>query len=128
MTVTLGLDGSGSVDIVAGRYEDWQRKRKPKAEANKADGAPPPAPPPPQKQTKLSYKDQRDYDLLPRRIEEIEAAIARDEAALHDPELYARNPKRFAALTAAIEKARTEKDAAEHRWLELAEMVEALNA
>ena len=28
VTVTLGLDGSGSVDIVAGGYEDWEAKRK----------------------------------------------------------------------------------------------------
>src|SRR5688572_13107105 len=27
VTVTLGLDGSGKVDIVAGGYEDWVRKR-----------------------------------------------------------------------------------------------------
>ena len=76
--------------------------------------------------TKLSYKDQRDLDLLPKRIAEIEAAIARDEDALHDPDLYARNPRKFAALTKAIDDARAEKDAAEHRWLELAEMAESL--
>jgi ATP-binding cassette subfamily F protein uup len=78
------------------------------------------------KSAKLTYKDQRDYDLLPTRIEEIEAGIARDEAALHDPDLYARDPARFAALTAAIERARADRDAAEERWLTLAEQVEAL--
>lgn len=82
-----------------------------------------PSPPPPRK-AKLSYKDQRDYELLPQRIEQLEAAIARDEEALADPNLYARDPGRFAALTAAIEKARHEKEAAEERWLELAEQVE----
>ncbi|MBX4389817.1 hypothetical protein K4H03_27450, partial [Mycobacterium tuberculosis] len=76
--------------------------------------------------TKLSYKDQRDYDLLPKRIEELDAGIARDEAALADPDLYAKNPRKFDALMAAIAKARDEKDAAELRWLELAEMVEGL--
>ena len=81
-------------------------------------------PPPPPTRTKLSYKDQRDYDLLPTRIEEIQAQIARDEAALHDPALYTRDPTKFAALTGAIEAARAEKDAAEERWLELAEIVE----
>ena len=127
VTVTLGLDGSGHVDIVAGGYEDWQRKRQPRRETKKpGGGSAPPPPPPPQKPTKLSYKDQRDYDLLPKRIEEIDAAIARDEAALADPELYARDPKRFDTLTKAIAKAREEKEAAELRWLELAEQVEAL--
>ena len=27
VTITLGLDGSGKVDVVAGGYEDWVRKR-----------------------------------------------------------------------------------------------------
>ncbi len=83
------------------------------------------AAPPKPKSTKMSYKDQRDLDILPKRIEELEAAIERDEALLADPVLYTRDPKRFAALTAQIDKARAEKDAAEERWLALAEMAEA---
>ncbi|MGK6353714.1 ABC-F family ATP-binding cassette domain-containing protein [Sphingomonas sp. DT-207] len=127
VTVTLGLDGSGSVDIVAGGYADWEARRRPRAEARKAAVAKPAAAPEaPKKQTKLSYKDQRDYDLLPKRIEEIEAQIARDEAALADPELYARDPGKFAKLSEGIAQLRDEKDAAEMRWLELAEQVEAL--
>ena len=69
-------------------------------------------------------KDQRDYELLPTRIDALLAGIARDEAALADPALYTRDPGRFAALTAAIAAARAEKDAAEERWLELAELAE----
>ena len=74
----------------------------------------------------VGYKDQRDYELLPKRIEELEAAIARDEAKLADPDLYAKDPGQFDRLMKAIEKARGEKDEAEMRWLELAEQVEAL--
>ena len=44
--------------------------------------------------------------------------------SLHDPALYARDPARFDALTKAIDQARAAKDAAEERWLELAELVE----
>jgi ABC transport system ATP-binding/permease protein len=127
VTVTLGLDGSGAVDIIAGGYADWERKRGPKlelrAKSNTAK-AEPPAPPKPR--AKLSYKDQRDLDLLPAEIEELEAAIARDEAALADPDLYSRDPKTFDQLMKAIEKARADKAAAEIRWLELAEMAENL--
>lgn len=134
VTVTLGLDGSGKVDIVAGGYADWEAKRKgritqakTKAEkpAASADTPQPAAPAPERK--KLSYKDQRDYDLLPKRIEELETQIARDEGLLADPDLYSSNPARFSALTKALEKARAEKDDAEERWLELAEMVESLD-
>src|SRR3546814_20171544 len=111
--------------VVAGGYEDWERKRTPRETKKAPPKAAPAAPPPPQKATKLSYKDQRDYDLLPKRIEELDATIARDEAALADPDLYAKNPKRFDALMQAIEKARAEKDDAELRWLDLAEQVDA---
>ncbi len=126
VTVTLGLDGSGTVDVVAGGYADWEAKRRPPAGAKKAAKAgPSPPPPPAPARVKLSYKDQRDYDQLPARIDALAAAIARDEAALADPDLYARNPARFDALMAAIAAARAEQEAAELRWLELAEMVEA---
>ncbi|GFM29740.1 ABC-F family ATP-binding cassette domain-containing protein [Novosphingobium sp. PY1] len=127
VNLTLGLDGTGHIDMIAGGYADWEAKRKqrsaPAKAKAKAESAAPPPPAPPKK-TKLSYKDQRDYDLLPGRIEELEAAIARDEAAMADPDLYTRDPKKFAALSAAIEKARGDKEAAEERWLELAEQVE----
>jgi len=141
VTVTLGLDGSGKVDIVAGGYADWDARRK--QSSTKPTKSPLPLaggagggsvggaantsiPNPSHKREgkKLSYKDQRDYDLLPARVEDLTALIARDEAALSDPALYTRDPAKFAALTAAIEAARAEKDAAEERWLELAEMVE----
>jgi ABC transport system ATP-binding/permease protein len=129
VTVTLGLDGSGNVDIVAGGYADWVRQRGPRPELRAARQAAaikaePPAPPKPR--AKLSYKDQRDLDLLPAEIEKLEAAIARDEAALADPDLYARDPKKFDQLMKAIEKARADKSTAEMRWLELAEMAENL--
>ena len=133
VTVTLGLDGSGKVDIVAGGYADWEKQRttravsaKPKAPLPLAVGVGggPDAIPPPQRKAKLTYKDQRDYEILPARIEDLLAQIARDEAALSDATLYTRDPAKFAALTKAIDTARAEKDAAEERWLELAELVE----
>jgi len=126
VTLTLGLDGSGKVDVVAGGYADWERKRTAPKAAAKAKAAPAPVPEKPKVQTKLSYKDQRDYDLLPARVEEIGAEIDKAEATLSDPDLYSKNPARFAELTAKIDKLRAERDAAEERWLELAEMVESL--
>ena len=137
VTVTLGLDGSGHVDVVAGGYADWEARKKaerpgtPRAvtaakaatsAANAANATSNSTGP----KKKLSYKDQRDFDLLPGRIEEIEAAMAKAEAELADPDLYTKNFARFEALTAELERLRAEKDAAEERWLTLAEEVEAL--
>ena len=126
VTVTLGLDGSGKVDIVAGGYADWEQQRS----QRKVSSKPPTraaieASPPPPRKAKLTYKDQRDYELLPVQIDDLLAGIARNEAALADPALYARDPAKFAALTKAIDAARAEKDAAEERWLELAELAES---
>lgn len=133
VTITLGLDGSGKVDIVAGGYEDWQKRRTPQRAPAKAGALSKNSaalrPSPEHKSAerkKLSYKDQRDLDLLPGRIEELEAQIATDEAALADPDLFMKDNARFRALTDAVEAARSERDAAELRWLELAEQAEAL--
>ena len=126
VNVTLGLDGSGKVDIVAGGYADWEARRaaeqRPSSSARVVRAHDNPAASP--RKGKLTYKDQRDYELLPNQIEAIDAAIVRDEAALHDPALYAADPEKFAALTRAIDRARAEKNAAEERWLALAELVE----
>ena len=134
VTITLGLDGSGRVDIVAGGYEDWVRKRyeavrapaKAGAQARGALKEKGSGPLPPQGNKKLSYKDQRDYDRLPDEIERLQAEVAVDEAALHDPDLYARDPDRFATLTERVARNRAEIEAAEYRWLEVAEMAERL--
>ena len=127
VTVTLGLDGSGKVDIVAGGYADWEAKRsKPTATKTKSAPTESSPPPPPQARKKLSYKDQRDYDLLPGRIEEIEKEMAGIEADLSDGTLFTRDNARFNALTGKLDSLREEKAAAEDRWLALAEEVEAL--
>ncbi len=133
VTVTLGLDGSGKVDVVAGGYEDWAKRKAPlravavpaksPRDGNKTTAQSPTAG---GRGAKLTYKDQRDLDRLPEEIERIEAAIAADEAALHDANLFARDPAKFAALTKAIEANRAKKEAAEQRWLEVAEIAQAL--
>jgi ATP-binding cassette subfamily F protein uup len=129
VTVTLGLDGSGKVDVVAGGYEDWVRKRyqdhrrpsAPKQAAKTSTTTQPKA-----VSAKLSYKDQRDLDRLPAEIERLEASITADEQTLHDPDLFARDPQRFAELSERIARHRTDIEAAELRWLEVAELAELL--
>jgi ATP-binding cassette subfamily F protein uup len=75
---------------------------------------------------KLSYKDQRDYDRLPGEIERLQSEVAADEAALTDPDLYNRDAQRFAEITERIARNRAEIEGMEYRWLEVAEMAEAL--
>jgi ATP-binding cassette subfamily F protein uup len=141
VTITLGLDGSGKVDIVAGGYEDRVRKRGERIRAPAGQRRPQvgagastrtavkeekPGSVLSHGNTKLSYKDQRDLDRLPLEIERLEVEIAATEEALHDPALYSSDPKRFAELTDRLSALRAEKDSAEERWLEVAAMAEEL--
>jgi ATP-binding cassette subfamily F protein uup len=130
VTVTLGLEGSGRVDIVAGGYEDWARRRRHSAAPSPKPKTVQPAPSEERRAApavKLSYKDQRDLDRLPGEIERLEAEIAATEDVLADPDLYTRDPKRFADLSDRAANLRGEKHAAEERWLEVAEMAETLS-
>ena len=54
VTITLGLDGSGHVDVVAGGYEDWERQRKPTTEAKRTASKPAAPVPRPAAREKLS--------------------------------------------------------------------------
>src|SRR6476620_3655535 len=135
VTITLGLDGSGKVDVVAGGYEDWVKKRYEERRSSPSGGggaerrrgtAPSVSSAQGGAARKLSYKDQRDYDRLPAEIERLEGEVAKDEAALSDADLYTRDPKRFAELTARIARHKADIAAAEVRWLEVAEIAEAL--
>jgi ATP-binding cassette subfamily F protein uup len=132
VTITLGLDGSGKVDVVAGGYEDWARKCAPaKARvqaaqsADRSKKASPPGPRP-APGNKLSYKDQRDLDRLPGEVARIDGELAAVEGLLHDPDLFNRDPAKFADLTGRAARLRAEKHAAEERWLEVAAMAEDL--
>jgi ATP-binding cassette subfamily F protein uup len=132
VNLTLGLTGSGKVDIIVGGYADWVAKRdRSSGQTGNGKAEKPsiinPKPKPKSNAVKLTYKDQRDFDILPNRIIEIEASIAKHEAELADASLYSGNPKRFAELTGLVDAARIEKHATEERWLELAMMVEELN-
>jgi len=133
VTITLGLDGSGNVDVVAGGYDDWEKRRlienrapskagaQTRAAAKQGNTGPRSSP-----GSKLTYKDQRDFDRLPGEIERIELEIAKAEDALHDPDLYARDPDRFHAITDQVARLRAEQHKAEERWLEVAAMAEEL--
>ena len=126
VTMTIGLDGSGMVDVVVGGYAEWEAKRTVRAVPSARTEKPGLKPATVKPLRRLTYKDQRDYDLLPDRIAELEATISRNEDLLADPDLYVRDRARFDALNAAIAAARTERDTAEERWLQVAELADAL--
>jgi len=119
-----------------GGYEDWrlQRERTRQAlatgaaQAGTATGAPGPAarpaatpasatpataPPPPRK---LSYKEQRELEALPGRIQALEAEQAALAERLAGADLYQKEPQRVAELQARHAAIEDELMAALERW------------
>lgn len=128
---TLVFEGDGVVEEYIGGYSDYLQQKKeaekltkPKKESlpqkNKTDQSVTDKKNKPL--TKLSYKHQRELEMLPERIEELMDEVASLEEKLADSRLYIEDPKRFNDVTAALSERKTELHQAEERWLELEEM------
>ncbi len=77
------------------------------------------APQPKQPAQKLSYKEKYALEQLPAEIEALEATIAECRELLAKPDLFEKDPDRFAKTAAALEKAEQRLAAAEEEWLAL---------
>ena len=74
----------------------------------------------------MNFADAHALKTLPEKIAAADIQIAELEKSLSDNALYAKDPKRFAALSAQLVKIRSEKEADEERWLILEMQREAL--
>jgi ATP-binding cassette subfamily F protein uup len=125
VTSVIFVEGDGRLEEYVGGYTDALRQRgiDSVAEAGAAKpAAAKSAPPPPRAAkatTKLSYKDQRELDELPKKLEKLTAEMAAISAKLADPAFYGRDPEGFAKQSARLTAAQAEHEAAEERWLEL---------
>ncbi|MGJ0321703.1 ribosomal protection-like ABC-F family protein [Aliarcobacter cryaerophilus] len=80
----------------------------------------------PKKQTKLSYKDQREYDSLPNELEELENKIAELNNCLADPKCYEKIG--IVALSKELEEKKAIYEEKVERFLTLEELVESFNS
>ena len=68
---------------------------------------------------RLSSRERQVLDNLPARIEELHALKARLQSLLDDTGFYARDPAKFADVSAAFTKAEAALGQAEGEWLRL---------
>ncbi len=124
VTSTLVMEGEGRVGDYVGGYSDWLRQRPATAQvAVAARPAEKPAATPiaeaaPAKR-KLSFKDARELEQLPAKIEQLEQDVEGLTAAMNDPAFYTRSSAEVAAHTQKLGKVQAELDAAYARWEEL---------
>jgi ATP-binding cassette subfamily F protein uup len=132
-TSTIALNGRGGVAETPGGWKDFMAQNPDffgrNTAAARAVAKPAIAPPTPEKRlAKLSYKDQRRLEELEALTPKLAAEIAAGEKRLEDPGLYARDPKGFDRIMAALTAARAKLAASEEEWLALEEKREALAA
>ena len=67
----------------------------------------------------MSYKEQKELEQLPVRIEQLEAQVAQLTEAMHDPAFYQRDSAAIVAHNAKLAEAQAALDTAYARWMEL---------
>ena len=134
VTSILVLEGNGRVSEHVGGYGDWAAKGgrlaaldTPVDKTADRDATADPAPvaaSEPQAEAprrKLSYKDQRELDGLPERIEQLENQLGEQQEAISAPDFYAQPHAETNAALEALAALQAELDTAYARWEELLE-------
>ncbi|HEY6894497.1 MAG TPA: ATP-binding cassette domain-containing protein [Rhodanobacteraceae bacterium] len=119
VTSTLVLEGGGRVGEYVGGYSDWVRQAPKPAAPKKVEAAPKPRaaePAPAPAKRKLSWKEARELEALPARIEQLESDLAAMNARLEDPGFYRQDSAAIVASNAEMAAKQAELDEAYARW------------
>ncbi|HNV77155.1 MAG TPA: ATP-binding cassette domain-containing protein [Gemmatimonadaceae bacterium] len=121
VTSTLVMEGKGRVGEYAGGYSDWVRQRPaPVTTPTPRAGVPPTVAPSAtnrraDKPRKLSFKEQKELEALPERIDALEQEKDALYARLSDP-AFLRDGPAVSATTARLDAIEQETAAAMARW------------
>ncbi len=123
------VEGGGKVSEYVGGYSSWAEKGgrlvNQEQRADEASGwktaakSTAVAPEAPGKPNKLSYKDQRELDALPRLIEQLDTRMAELETDMSAPGFYQQDHAKTQAIIDQVASTRSELEAAYGRWEEL---------
>ena len=122
VTSTLVFEGGGRVQEYVGGYDDWLRQKSPdqseivNRESQRAAPAVAGHPGPPKK---LSFKERREFDELPSRIEKLEGEQERLHAAVAGADFYKESSDAIARTLARLDELKASLLDAYARWDEL---------
>ncbi len=128
VTSTIVFEGDGRVEEYVGGYDDWLRQRRKqtkaaisgsRASAPAGKAAPAAAQTPVAPLKKLSYKEQRELEQLPHRIEVLESEHSQLQAKIASPEFYKEGSEGIARALARATAVDAELLAVYARWDEL---------
>ncbi len=118
VTSTLVFEGEGRVNEYVGGYDDWERQ----SEGKKKEGTEkiPEKTEPVRRQRerprKLTFKEQRELESLPHRIEALEAEQQQLYQAMSDPLFFQKGKDEIANIRARASSLEHELAEAYHRW------------
>ncbi len=121
VTSTLVFEGDGRFNEYAGGYEDWERYQRqipePSAEIKKRVApAPAVASKNADKPRKLSYKEQRELEALPGKIETLEAEQRELNERMGEADFYRQGSAKITATMERIEAVKIELESCYARW------------
>jgi ATP-binding cassette subfamily F protein uup len=121
VTSTLVMEGDGVVKEYVGGYDDWLRQRKVPLQPAQLPKKTPVKTVTKQtrnKPRKLSYKENKELQALPKLIETLETEQQQLHDAMADPEFYKQGAD-VAATAARLDKLKQQLETAYTRWEEL---------
>jgi len=125
VTSTLVFEGAGGVGEYVGGYEDWERYRQlmaasrtetPKRPSRTPAVAAQPEEKRSQRTRKLSYKEQRELEALPGKIDSLEAEQLQLHTMMGDADFYRQSGDKISATMKRLEAVAKELEAYYERW------------
>jgi ATP-binding cassette subfamily F protein uup len=118
-TVTLAIEDDGRVKEYDGGYDDYLRQRKVDAPVESKPSTSKATSTAEEKPRKLNYKEKRELEALPARIESLETERKALHDAMGDPSFYQRDRAEIAKATTRLEELESELAIVYERWEEL---------
>jgi len=122
VTQVIAFEGNGVLTEFGGGYDDWQRftqqraadksSAKPKQENTKSVAAVTPKP----QTSKLSFKEVKELETLPAKLEELESAQTEINQQLANPDIYKNDPEKAKTLQSQLAKIDSEIQTTMNRW------------
>ncbi|NOY15746.1 MAG: ATP-binding cassette domain-containing protein [Gammaproteobacteria bacterium] len=119
VTSTLSFEGRGVIDEYVGGFDDWMRQRTVAKTEKKTALKVAAVNTHPAKQTKLSYKLQRELDELPQKIEQLEQARQALHNTMADPDYFKQSKDQITKNQNKLAETDKELEQAYTRWEEL---------
>ncbi len=119
VTSTLSFEGNGVIDEYVGGYDDWVRQRRTTVSEKRTNPKVAAAITDTTKQTKLSYKLQRELDDLPQKIEQLELAQQALHNRMAEADYFKRGKDEIASDQEKLTNIDAELEQVYSRWEEL---------